>query len=73
MQRKIHAALKADCTARMAQVGDSILSDLAKGNIHKAFFHLKGWYRAAMETQAQAQPCFQTMEQQTMERVNLYR
>jgi hypothetical protein len=72
MQRAIHAALKVDHTALMAQVGDSIVADLAETNIHEAFHHLKGWYRAAMETQAR--PCFHTMEMQTEERkrANLY-
>ena len=31
---------------------------------------MKGWYREALETQAR--PCFQTMERQTVERVELY-
>jgi hypothetical protein len=57
MQRTIHAALKADHTARTAQVNNSIV-------------HLKGWYQAATETQAW--PCFHTMERQTAERVNLH-
>jgi hypothetical protein len=71
MQRAINAALKADRTAHTAQVGNSIVANLAKGNIHKAFCHLKGWYRAATETQAR--PCFHTMERQTAEHVDLYR
>jgi hypothetical protein len=54
----------------MAQVGDSIVADLAKVNMHEASCHLKGWYWAATETQAW--PCFQTMERQTAERVDLY-
>ncbi len=56
--------------AHMSQVGKSIIPDLAKGNVHKAFCHLKGWYRAATETQAW--PCFHTMEKQTAEHVDLY-
>jgi hypothetical protein len=39
--------------------------------VHEAFRHLKGWYREASDTQAE--PCFQTMERQTLERVELYR
>jgi hypothetical protein len=70
MQRAIHAALKRDHAARTAQVGESIVAKLAKGNVHEAFRHLKGWYREASETQAR--PCFQTMERQTLERVKLY-
>ncbi len=31
---------------------------------------MKGWYRAAMETQAK--PCYHTMERQMLERVDLY-
>jgi hypothetical protein len=70
MQNAIHAALKVDCMARTAQVGESIITDLAKGNVHQAFCHLKGWYQGATETQAR--PCLQTMEKQTAEHVNLY-
>jgi hypothetical protein len=70
MQRAIYMALKVDRIVPMAQVGKAIVANLAEGNMHKAFHHLKGWYRAAME--AQARPCFQTMEKQTAERVDLY-
>jgi hypothetical protein len=70
MQCAIHTTLKVEHTARTAQVSDSIIADLAKGNVHKAFCHLKGWYWAATETQAR--PCFQTMERLTAERVDLY-
>jgi hypothetical protein len=47
-----------------------IESELMGGNVQEAFCHLKGWYRAASETQAK--PCYQTMEHQTLERVGLY-
>ena len=52
MQRTIYAALKKDHAARMAQVGDSIVAELAKGSVYKAFHHLKGWYRSATNMQA---------------------
>jgi hypothetical protein len=52
------------------QVGESIVADLAEGNVHEVFCHLKGWYWAATETQAR--PCFQTMEKQKAERIDLY-
>ncbi len=71
MQRAIHAALKRDRAARTAQVGKLLVAKLAKRNVHEAFRHLKGWYREASETQVR--PCFQTMERQTAERVELYR
>ena len=71
MQRTIHAALKIDRAERTAQVGKSIVAELAEGNVHEAFRHLKGWYREASETQVR--PCFQTMERQMVERVELYR
>jgi len=70
-QHAIHAALKRDRTARTAQIGESIVAKLAEGNVHEAFRHLKGWYQEASETQAR--PCFQTMERQMEERVELYR
>ncbi len=38
--------------------------------MQEAFCHLKGWYWAALEMQAK--PCFQTMEHQTSERIDLY-
>jgi hypothetical protein len=53
------------------QVRESIFANLAEGNVHEAFRPLKGWYRVAKETQAR--PCFQTMEKQTAERVDLHR
>ncbi len=56
MQRAIHAALKRDRAARTAQIGESIVADLAEGNVHEAFRHLKGWYQETTETQAR--PCF---------------
>jgi hypothetical protein len=48
----------------------AVETELARGNVQEAFRHLKGWYRAAMETQAK--PCYHTMECQTLERVDLY-
>jgi hypothetical protein len=54
----------------MSQVGTMIESELMGGNVQEAFRHLKGWYRAVTETQAK--PCYQTMERQTLEWVNLY-
>jgi hypothetical protein len=71
MQHAIYAALKKDCAARMAEVGELIIAELAEGNVHEAFRPLKGWYREASETQGK--PCPQTMERQTAERVELYR
>ncbi len=71
MQRAIHAALKKDHAARTAQVGESIVAELAEGNVHKVFRHLKGLYWEASETQAR--PCFQTTERQTLKRIKLYR
>jgi len=70
MQRAIHVVLKTDRAARTAQVGELIVTELAKGNVHKAFWHLKGWYRNASETQAK--PCFHTMERQMLEHAELY-
>ncbi len=47
-----------------------IESELTGGNVQEAFCHLKGWYWAASEMQAK--PCYQTLERQTSERVDLY-
>ena len=70
MQHTIHAALTKDHTARTAKVGKSIVAEIAKGNVHEAFCHLKGWYWSA--TNMQAQPYYQTMEKQMLEHVKLY-
>ncbi len=53
-----------------ASVDSAIEAELARENVQKAFRHLKGWYWAV--TEMQAKPCFQTMERQTAERVDLY-
>ncbi len=71
MQRAIHAALKRDRAVCTARIGKLIVAELAEGNVNEAFRHLKGWCRQALETQAR--PCFQTMERQMEERVELYR
>ncbi len=70
MQCQIDVLLCKDHADRTEQVGTLIESKLTGGNVQEAFHHLKGWYRAASETQAK--PCFHTMERQTSERVNLY-
>ncbi len=69
MKREIEAAIKAGKRKLTAKVGDSIVSEVAKGDIKEAFRHLKGWYRKAAETQAR--PCQQTMEHQTNKREDL--
>jgi hypothetical protein len=70
MQRQIGALLCKDRADRTERVGTLIESKLTGGNVQEAFRHLKGWYRAASETQAKL--CFHTMERQTLERVDLY-
>ena len=70
LTRRIRASLKQDRLARAADVGNTIEAELAGGDVQEAFRHLKGWYRAATDTQAK--PCYQTMERQTSERVDLY-
>ena len=47
------------------------LQQARRGERQEAFHHLKGWYRSVTDTQAR--PCFQTMNRQTAERINLYR
>jgi hypothetical protein len=70
LNRQIGVSLQKDQTNRMAMVGAAVEAELIGGNVQEAFCHLKGWYRAATETQAK--PCWHTMECQTMERVDLY-
>jgi hypothetical protein len=70
MKREIEAPIKADKQKMTAKVGDSIVAELAKGDVKEAFRHLKGWYRKATETQAR--PCQQTMERKTDKREELY-
>jgi hypothetical protein len=71
MRQKIWDALCGDHRAWTAQVGSMIEAELAGGNVQEAFCHLKGWYRAALETTTR--PCPQTMVKQTAEHVDLYR
>ncbi len=66
MDRRIGISLQKDRTNQMAKVGAAVEAELAGGNLQEAFCHLKGWYRAATETQAK--PCYR----QTLERVDLY-
>jgi hypothetical protein len=68
---RIWDALCGDRRAWTAQVGKLIEAKLAGGGVQEAFRHLKGWYRAALETTAR--PCPQTMAKQTAEHVKLYR
>ena len=70
LTRQIHASLKQDQVVWTAGVGSTIEAELARGNVQEAFCHLKGWY--CMATDTQAKPCFQTMDRQTLERVDLY-
>ena len=67
---QIGVSLQKDRTDRMAKVGAAVETELAGGNDQEAFCHLKGWYRATMQTQAK--PCYHTMKRQMMERVDLY-
>jgi hypothetical protein len=70
LNRQIGVSLQKDQTDQTAAVGATVEAKLARGNIQEAFRHLKGWYRAATETQAKL--CYHTMEPQTLERVDLY-
>jgi hypothetical protein len=70
MKCRIKATIKVDKRKLTAKVGDSIVAKLAKGNVKESFWHLKGWYRKAAETQTR--PCQQTMEHQTDEQEELY-
>ncbi len=56
---QIGVSLQKDRTDQMAAVGATVEAKLAGLNIQEAFRHLKGWYRAATETQAK--PCYHTM------------
>jgi hypothetical protein len=60
MKRDIGAAIKVDKRKLTANIGNSIIMELAKGDIKEASQHLKGWYRKAVAMQAT--PCHQTME-----------
>jgi hypothetical protein len=70
LNRQIGISLQKDRTNQTAMVGAVVETKLSRGNVQEAFRHLKGWYRVAME--AQAKPCYHTMERQTLERVDLY-
>ena len=68
--RRIRASLQDDRKARTARVGTAIQGHLAGGDLKEAWRCVKGWYRTASEVPPR--PCFQTMERQTQERVELY-
>jgi hypothetical protein len=70
MKRKVNATLKADKTGLTTEVGEQILTELAKGDVQEAFRNLKGWYQKVMETQTRR--CHLTMECQTNKPVPLY-
>jgi hypothetical protein len=70
MQREVQQCLRTDRDTRTKHIGETISHELAGGNVQEAFRHLKGWYRSATDTQAR--PCFQTMDRQTAEQINLY-
>ncbi len=67
---QIGVSLHKDQADRTSHVGTMIESELTGGNVQDAFCHLKGWYRAA--SKMQAKPCYQMLEHQTLERVNLH-
>ncbi len=70
LHRQIGKSLRTDRADRTLSVRTLIESKFTMGNVHEAFPHLKGRYRAASETQAK--PCRQTMDRQTAKRVDLY-
>ena len=43
LHRQIGTALRNDRRDRTARVGESIVAELAGGNVQEAFRHLKGW------------------------------
>jgi hypothetical protein len=70
MKLKIDAAIKADKQKLTVEVGNSIVLELAKGDVKEAFRHLKGWYWNVAEMQAR--PCQQMMKCQTDKQEELY-
>ena len=51
-------------------MGQRIETLFAKGDLEEAWRLLKGWYRAAEDRAPK--PCYESMEKQTKERVELY-
>jgi hypothetical protein len=70
VHRQIGASLRKDQADWTSRTGTMIKSELTGGNVQEAFCHLKGWYWVVPEMQVK--PCYQTMERQTSERVDLY-
>ena len=68
--REIKASLQADRVARAARVAEEVCELLAEGNLKEAWRCLRGWYRTAEDRPPT--PCYQTLEKQTRERVELY-
>ncbi len=70
LHHQVGASLCKDRADRASHVRTLIESELVGGNVQEAFRHLKGWYWAVSDTQAKL--CRQTMERQTLERVDIY-
>ena len=68
--RKIRASLKADKIERARRVGEQASIHQQNGEVGEAFRALNGWYREAGDRAPK--PCYQTMEDQTVEREKLY-
>jgi hypothetical protein len=70
LHHQVSISLHKDQADQTSHVGTMIESELTGGNVQEAICHLKGWYWATSEMQAKL--CYQTLECQTLERVNLY-
>ena len=68
--RKIRASLKADKIERARKVGEQASIHCQNGELGEAFRTLRGWYREAGDRAPK--PCYQAMEDQTVEREKLY-
>ncbi len=65
LSREIRASIKVDRAERARRTGENYKVELRQGNIHEAFRHLSGWYKAA--TEVATRPCFLTLEKQTQD------
>jgi hypothetical protein len=70
LKRQIAASLKADRIERARKVGETLMGHIHTGDMREAWRSVQGWYKEAGAQQAKK--CHTSMENQTVEREELY-
>ena len=71
LTRRIHKAFSEDWKERARKAGEAIMLALLDGDARKAYGTLRAWHKEC--DPAASKPCYDTLEDQTRERVELYR